>query len=68
MSRNDSYLSLCLEQAAMSPLHYRHGSVIVRGGKVLGKGFNDYRFGYNGGTLSCYQVNSASAINGPSYS
>ena len=65
MSRNDMYLSLCLEQAAMSPLHYRHGSVIVRGGKVIGKGFNDYRSGYNGGTLSSGQLNSASAINGP---
>ncbi|KAL8686034.1 MAG: hypothetical protein Q9218_007392 [Villophora microphyllina] len=52
MSRNDSYLSLCLEQAALSSLHYRHGCIIVRGGKVIGKGYNDYRSGFNGGAQS----------------
>lgn len=49
--RQDSYLSLCLEQASKSPLHYRHGCVIVRGGKVIGRGFNHYRPGFNGGAL-----------------
>ncbi|KAL8724284.1 MAG: hypothetical protein Q9166_008031 [cf. Caloplaca sp. 2 TL-2023] len=49
MSRNDMYLSLCLEQASLSSLHYRHGCIIVRGGKVIGKGYNDYRPGFNGG-------------------
>ncbi|KAL8802499.1 MAG: hypothetical protein Q9200_006565 [Gallowayella weberi] len=48
MSRNDTYLSLCLEQASLSPLHYRHGCIVVRGGKVIGKGYNDYRSGFNG--------------------
>lgn len=49
--KTDNYLTLCVEQAAKSPLHFRHGCVIVRGGRVVGKGFNDYRPGYNGGTL-----------------
>ncbi|CAL8581637.1 hypothetical protein XPA_007325 [Xanthoria parietina] len=52
MSRNDTYLSLCLEQASLSSLHYRHGCIIVRGGKFIGKGYNDYRSGFNGGAQS----------------
>ncbi|KAK4182369.1 hypothetical protein QBC35DRAFT_468145 [Podospora australis] len=48
--KNDKYLNLCLEQAALSPLHFRHGAIVVKGGKVIGKGFNDYRSGYDGGT------------------
>ena len=47
--RTDSYLSLCLEQASKSSLHYRHGCIIVRGGKVIGHGYNDYRPGFSGG-------------------
>ncbi|KAK0823753.1 hypothetical protein LTR54_009925 [Friedmanniomyces endolithicus] len=49
--KSDNYLTLCLEQAAKSSLHYRHGCIIVRGGKVIGQGYNDYRPGYEGGTL-----------------
>ena len=49
--KTDNYLTLCLEQAAKSPLHYRHGCIVVRGGKVIGQGFNDYRPGFNGGAL-----------------
>ncbi|KAI0386779.1 hypothetical protein F5Y04DRAFT_71637 [Hypomontagnella monticulosa] len=47
----DHYLNLCLEQAEMSPLHHRHGCVVVKGGKIIGKGFNDYRPGFDGGAL-----------------
>lgn len=49
--RNDTFLSLCLAQAELSPLHYRHGAIVVRGGKVIGMGFNSYRPGFDGGTL-----------------
>ncbi|KAK1067866.1 hypothetical protein LTR12_013492 [Friedmanniomyces endolithicus] len=49
--KTDNYLTLCLEQAAKSTLHYRHGCIIVRGGKVIGQGYNDYRPGYEGGAL-----------------
>lgn len=49
--KSDQYLNLCLEQAALSPLRYRHGCVVVKGGKVIGQGFNDYRPGYEGGCV-----------------
>lgn len=49
--KSDNYLTLCLEQAANSPLRYRHGYIIVRGGKIIGGGYHDYRLYFNGGTL-----------------
>lgn len=61
--RSDKCLSLCLEQASKSPLHYRHGCIVVRGGKVIGQGFNDYRNGFNGGALKTGQLASVQATN-----
>ncbi|KAM3421443.1 hypothetical protein BST61_g1837 [Cercospora zeina] len=55
-THTDNYLSLCLEEAAKSPLHYRHGAIIVRGGKVIGRGHNDYRPGFNGGALKTGRI------------
>ncbi|KAG9205026.1 hypothetical protein G6514_009485 [Epicoccum nigrum] len=49
--KNDTYLNLYLEQTANSPLRYRRGCIVVRGGKVIGQGYNDYRSGYDGGAL-----------------
>ena len=49
--KTDNYLTLCLEQAARSPLHFRHGCVVVRGGKIIGQGYNDYRSGFEGAVL-----------------
>ncbi|KAK0669089.1 hypothetical protein QBC41DRAFT_346661 [Cercophora samala] len=49
--KRDQYLQLCLQQATKSPLWYRHGSIVVKGGKVLGQGFNDHRPGFDGGAL-----------------
>lgn len=66
MNRNDNHLSLCLEQAAHSPLHYRHGAIIVRGGKVIGSGFNDHRAGFDGGALKTGQLRQASKQHGHS--
>ncbi|CZR61975.1 uncharacterized protein PAC_11872 [Phialocephala subalpina] len=63
-ARNDIYLSLCLAQAELSPLHYRHGAIIVRGGKVIGQGFNCYRPGFDGGALKTGTLPSNS-IDGP---
>lgn len=57
--KNDHYLNLCLEQAAQSPLFYRHGSIVVKGGKVVGHGFNDHRSGYDGGALKTGQLPTA---------
>lgn len=58
--KNDQYLNLCLEQASLSPLHYRHGSIVVKGGKVIGQGFNDYRPGFDGGALKTGRLPTAS--------
>ena len=66
--RTDSYLSLCLEQASKSPLHYRHGCIIVSGGKVIGRGYNHYRPGFNGGALKTGQLKSSSAFTSPAIS
>ncbi|KAH9885157.1 hypothetical protein F4778DRAFT_787333 [Xylariomycetidae sp. FL2044] len=49
--KTDYYLNQCLEEAEKSPLVHRHGCIVVKGGKVIGKGFNDYRPGYDGGNL-----------------
>lgn len=49
--KTDNYLNLCLVEAAKSPLRYRHGAIIVRGGKVIGRGHNDHRAGFDGGAL-----------------
>ncbi|KAF2236802.1 hypothetical protein EV356DRAFT_565269 [Viridothelium virens] len=49
--KTDNYLALCLEQAANSNLRYRHGCIVVRGGKVIGEGFNESRSGFDGGAL-----------------
>jgi deoxycytidylate deaminase len=54
--KTDNYLSLCLEQAALSPLHHRHGCIIVRGGKVIGQGYNDHRPGFDGGALKSGRI------------
>ena len=63
--RTDSYLSLCLEQASKSSLHYRHGCIIVSGGKIIGNGYNDYRRGYNGDALKTGKLAACSASNSP---
>src|SRR3954466_9978638 len=63
-SRTDTLLSLCLSQAELSPLHYRHGSIIVRGGKIIGQGFNTYRPGFDGGALKT-GILPSSAPDGP---
>ena len=62
--RTDSYLSLCLEQASKSSLHYRHGCIVVRGGKVIGQGYNDHRPGFSG----CGTLKSGRLANGASNS
>ena len=62
--KTDAYLSLCLEQAAKSSLHYKHGSIIVNGGKVIGHGYNDYKPGFNGGALKNGRI-AKGAFDGP---
>src|SRR5271170_7109781 len=60
--RHDTYMSLCLEQARQSQLHYRHGCIIVRGGKVIGKGYNHYRPGFNGGAFKNGRTASSNVV------
>jgi deoxycytidylate deaminase len=62
--KTDNYLTLCLEQATISPLHYRHGCIIVRGGKVIGRGYNDHRSGFDGGALKSGRMK-AGSFDGP---
>ena len=62
--KTDSYLSLCLEQAAKSSLHYKHGCIIVNGGKIIGQGYNDYKPGVIGGALKHGRI-AKSALDGP---
>ncbi|MCJ1244754.1 hypothetical protein MMC30_001954 [Trapelia coarctata] len=63
--RTDSYLSVCLQKASKSPLHYRHGCVVVSGGKIIGRGFNDYRPGFNGVALKTGKLAAPSAVDEP---
>ncbi|KAK3341849.1 hypothetical protein B0T25DRAFT_354784 [Lasiosphaeria hispida] len=60
--KNDQYLNLCLQQAAQSPLFFRHGCIVVKGGKVIGQGFNDHRSGYDGGALKTGTLPTASFL------
>ena len=46
MSRHTRFLSLAAAAAEQSPLETKHGSVLVRGGKVLGSGHNSDRSHY----------------------
>lgn len=54
--KTDYYLHQCLEQASLSPLRCRHGCIVVKGGKIIGKGFNDYRSGFDGGALKTGRI------------
>ncbi|KAK7525637.1 uncharacterized protein IWZ02DRAFT_498780 [Phyllosticta citriasiana] len=45
-------------------MHFRHGCIVVRGGKIIGQGFNDYRPGFDGGALKTGRLASAS-LDGP---
>jgi deoxycytidylate deaminase len=58
--KSDYYLNKCLEQAELSPLSQHHGCVVVKGGKIIGKGFNDYRRGFEGSTLKSGRLSTKS--------
>ena len=48
-SKSNSYLSYCEEAALKSPMCFTLGAVLVKGGKVLGSGYNHHRTQYDGG-------------------
>lgn len=58
--KSDYYLNRCLEQASLSPLRFRHGCIVVKGGKIIGQGFNDFRPGYDGGALKTGRLSTGS--------
>jgi tRNA(Arg) A34 adenosine deaminase TadA len=37
------YMCLAAEQSQLSPMLMRHGCVAVTSGKIIGRGFNNYR-------------------------
>jgi len=43
MKKIEKYFNLATNLALESDMLYRHGSVVVKNGKVIGKGFNNYR-------------------------
>jgi deoxycytidylate deaminase len=40
MSRISKFIRLASEQASKSTMYFRHGAVVVKGGKVMALGFN----------------------------
>ena len=42
-NKEDRFIQSAAEQAEMSPCLMRHGCVAVRNGRIVGRGFNNYR-------------------------
>ena len=42
-NKEDRFIQSAVEQAQLSPCLMRHGCVAVRNGRIVGKGFNNYR-------------------------
>lgn len=47
-NKSQLYLSQCLTAAAKSDMCFKLGAVLVKGGKILGTGFNHQRPHYDG--------------------
>ncbi|KAL5498197.1 hypothetical protein ACEPAH_2327 [Sanghuangporus vaninii] len=48
MSKSQFYLSECAQAASKSPMCFKLGAVMVKGGKVISSGFNHHRPHYDG--------------------
>lgn len=48
MSKSQFYLSECAQVAAKSPMCFKLGAVLVKGGKVISTGYNHHRPHYDG--------------------
>ncbi|KAH8077087.1 hypothetical protein BXZ70DRAFT_902471 [Cristinia sonorae] len=48
MSKSQYYLSECLQVATKSPMCFTLGAIMVKGGKVISRGYNHYRPNYDG--------------------
>jgi deoxycytidylate deaminase len=42
-NKEDRFIQSAIEQAEMSPCLMRHGCVAVRNGRIVGRGYNNYR-------------------------
>ena len=42
-NRDRRLIETALSLAEQSPCKQRHGAIVVKGGRILGKGFNEYR-------------------------
>ena len=48
MNKSQFYLSECAEVAAKSPMCFKLGAIVVKGGKVVETGYNHHRTHYDG--------------------
>ena len=48
MNKTQFYLSECREAASKSPMCFKLGAVLVKGGKVISTGYNHHRTHYDG--------------------
>lgn len=44
----ETYFNKCLIEASKSPMTFKLGAVLVKGGKILSSGYNHTRTGYTG--------------------
>ena len=51
MNKSQFYLSECAEVASKSPMCFKLGAIMVKGGKVISTGYNHHRPNYDGGEL-----------------
>jgi len=52
MNKSQFYLSECAEVASKSPMCFKLGAIMVKGGKVLSTGYNHHRTHYDGSEVS----------------
>ena len=61
--KNEKFLNIALRIAEKSPVLMQHGAITVLGGKIVGKGYNNYRTYSNDGfikdTCTCHAEISA---------
>ena len=54
MSKSQFYLSECVQIASKSPMYFTLGAIMVKGGKIISRGYNHYRPHYDGGEIATH--------------
>ncbi|KLO17760.1 hypothetical protein SCHPADRAFT_886753 [Schizopora paradoxa] len=54
MNKSQFYLSECAEVASKSPMCFKLGAIMVKGGKVISTGYNHHRTHYDGSELKTH--------------